>query len=104
MRRSAGWVARRSRCLTAFRSRRRPSRRARTSSDWSASHSEENPMPEINMPKLSDTMEEVTIVEWKKKSGDQGKAGEDVAEVESDKADFDREAESEGDQQDLVGP
>src|SRR5436853_3701064 len=102
MRRSAGWVARRSRCRTAFRSRRRPSRRARTSSDWSASHSEENPMPEINMPKLSDTMEEGTIVEWKKKSGDQVKAGEVVAEVESDKATFDLEAESDGVLQILV--
>ena len=53
-------------------------------------------MPDINMPKLSDTMEEGTIVEWKKKSGDQVKAGEVLAEVESDKATFDLEAESDG--------
>lgn len=53
-------------------------------------------MPDINMPKLSDTMEEGTIVEWKKKDGDQVKAGEVVAEVESDKATFDLEAESDG--------
>src|SRR5437667_12548431 len=59
-------------------------------------------MPEINMPKLSDTMEEGTIVEWKKKSGDQVKAGEVVAEVESDKATFDLEAESDGVLQILV--
>src|SRR5438874_1441497 len=37
-------------------------------------------MPEINMPKLSDTMEEGTIVEWKKKSGDEVKTGEVLAE------------------------
>ncbi len=59
-------------------------------------------MPDINMPKLSDTMEEGTIVEWKKKSGDQVKAGEVLAEVESDKATFDLEAEADGVLQILV--
>jgi pyruvate dehydrogenase E2 component (dihydrolipoyllysine-residue acetyltransferase) len=53
-------------------------------------------MADVNMPKLSDTMEEGTIVEWKKKSGDEVKAGEVLAEVESDKATFDLEAESDG--------
>ena len=53
-------------------------------------------MPDVNMPKLSDTMEEGTIVVWKKKSGDQVKAGEVLAEVESDKATFDLEAETDG--------
>jgi pyruvate dehydrogenase E2 component (dihydrolipoamide acetyltransferase) len=53
-------------------------------------------MPDVNMPKLSDTMEEGTIVEWKKKTGDEVKAGEVIAEVESDKATFDLEAESGG--------
>ncbi len=53
-------------------------------------------MPDVNMPKLSDTMEEGTIVEWKKKSGDQVKTGDVLAEVESDKATFDLEAESDG--------
>ncbi|HXB03434.1 MAG TPA: dihydrolipoamide acetyltransferase family protein [Candidatus Angelobacter sp.] len=48
------------------------------------------------MPKLSDTMEEGTIVEWKKKSGDPVKKGEVIAEVESDKATFDLESESDG--------
>ena len=48
------------------------------------------------MPKLSDTMEEGTIVEWKKKSGDEVKTGDVLAEVESDKATFDLEAESDG--------
>lgn len=48
------------------------------------------------MPKLSDTMEEGTIVEWKKKSGDEVKTGEVLAEVESDKATFDLEAEADG--------
>src|SRR5438270_1270860 len=53
-------------------------------------------MPDINMPKLSDTMEEGTIVEWKKATGDEVKKGEVLAEVESDKATFDLEAEDDG--------
>jgi pyruvate dehydrogenase E2 component (dihydrolipoamide acetyltransferase) len=59
-------------------------------------------MPDINMPKLSDTMEEGTIVEWKRKSGDQVKTGDVLAEVESDKATFDLEADSDGVLQILV--
>src|SRR5437667_3986168 len=59
-------------------------------------------MPDINMPKLSDTMEEGTIVEWKKKSGDEVKTGEVLAEVESDKATFDLEADADGVLQILV--
>src|SRR5256885_12974575 len=59
-------------------------------------------MPDINMPKLSDTMEEGTIVEWKKKSGDQVKTGDVLAEVESDKATFDLEADADGVLQILV--
>ncbi len=53
-------------------------------------------MPDINMPKLSDTMEEGTIVDWKKSSGDEVHKGEVLAEVESDKATFDLEAEDDG--------
>src|ERR1700756_4850905 len=59
-------------------------------------------MSDINMPKLSDTMEEGTIVEWKKKSGDQVKTGDVLAEVESDKATFDLEADADGTLQILV--
>ena len=59
-------------------------------------------MSDINMPKLSDTMEEGTIVEWKKKSGEQVKAGDVLAEVESDKATFDLEADADGTLQILV--
>src|SRR5258708_25351745 len=53
-------------------------------------------MSEVNMPKLSDTMEEGTIVEWKKKSGDPVKKGEVIAEVGPDKATFALESESDG--------
>ena len=48
------------------------------------------------MPKLSDTMEEGTVIEWKKKSGDAVKKGDVLAEVESDKASFELEADAEG--------
>jgi pyruvate dehydrogenase E2 component (dihydrolipoamide acetyltransferase) len=41
---------------------------------------------EISMPRLSDTMEEGTIVKWRVKVGDKVKAGDAVAEVETDKA------------------
>jgi pyruvate dehydrogenase E2 component (dihydrolipoamide acetyltransferase) len=53
-------------------------------------------MAEVNMPKLSDTMEEGTVLEWKKKDGDEVHKGDVLAEVESDKATFDLEAESDG--------
>jgi pyruvate dehydrogenase E2 component (dihydrolipoamide acetyltransferase) len=43
-------------------------------------------MPEIQMPKLSDTMTEGTLIAWKKKKGDQVSAGEVLAEIETDKA------------------
>src|SRR3984893_5058419 len=53
-------------------------------------------MSEVNMPKLSDTMEEGTVLEWKKQDGDQVSKGEVLAEIESDKASFEIEAESDG--------
>jgi pyruvate dehydrogenase E2 component (dihydrolipoamide acetyltransferase) len=53
-------------------------------------------MADVNMPKLSDTMEEGTVVEWKKKSGETVKKGDVIAEVESDKATFDLESEADG--------
>ena len=48
------------------------------------------------MPKLSDTMEEGTVLEWKKDSGTEVKKGEVLAEIESDKASFEIEAEADG--------
>ncbi|MBO0791093.1 MAG: 2-oxo acid dehydrogenase subunit E2 [Ktedonobacteraceae bacterium] len=49
-------------------------------------------MPEINMPRLSDTMQEGTIARWLKQPGDQVKKGDVLAEVETDKATMDIEA------------
>ena len=53
-------------------------------------------MAEVNMPKLSDTMEEGTVLDWKKQDGDQIKKGEVLAEIESDKASFEIEADADG--------
>src|SRR5919109_99109 len=53
-------------------------------------------MPEITMPKLSDTMTEGTLVSWKKKKGDQVSAGEVLAEIESDKATMEWESPEDG--------
>ena len=53
-------------------------------------------MPEIQMPKLSDTMTEGTLVAWKKKKGDQVSAGELLAEIETDKATMEWESPEDG--------
>ena len=50
----------------------------------------------IEMPKLSDTMTEGTLVKWHKKVGDQVEIGDIVAEVETDKATMEMEAFDEG--------
>src|SRR5436305_13411528 len=53
-------------------------------------------MPEIQMPKLSDTMTEGTLVAWKKKKGDHVSAGEVLAEIETDKATMEWESPEDG--------
>ena len=47
---------------------------------------------EITMPQLSDTMSEGTLVKWNKKEGDKIKAGEEIADIETDKATMPMEA------------
>ncbi|MEO6888251.1 MAG: dihydrolipoamide acetyltransferase family protein [Ktedonobacteraceae bacterium] len=49
-------------------------------------------MPEVNMPRLSDTMQEGTIARWLKQPGEQVKKGDILAEIETDKATMDLEA------------
>src|SRR5437660_9341602 len=53
-------------------------------------------MHEIQMPKLSDTMTEGTLVGWKKKKGDHVSAGEVLAEIETDKATMEWESPEDG--------
>lgn len=50
----------------------------------------------IEMPKLSDTMTEGTVVKWLKQVGDQIEIGDVIAEVETDKATMEMEAFDDG--------
>ena len=50
----------------------------------------------IEMPKLSDTMTEGTLVRWLKKEGDKVRTGDVLAEVETDKATMEMAADDEG--------
>jgi pyruvate dehydrogenase E2 component (dihydrolipoamide acetyltransferase) len=53
-------------------------------------------MPEITMPRLSDTMEEGTLARWLKKKGESVEKGEVLAEIETDKATMELEAYDSG--------
>jgi len=50
----------------------------------------------INMPRLSDTMEEGVVAKWLKKVGDKVEEGDILAEIETDKATMEFESFSEG--------
>ncbi|MCU0780629.1 MAG: 2-oxo acid dehydrogenase subunit E2 [Akkermansiaceae bacterium] len=50
----------------------------------------------IDMPKLSDTMTEGTLIKWHKKVGDTVEIGDVLAEIETDKATMEMEAFDEG--------
>jgi pyruvate dehydrogenase E2 component (dihydrolipoamide acetyltransferase) len=50
----------------------------------------------VRMPKMSDTMEEGTLVSWLKNVGDKIKSGDILAEVETDKATMELEAYEDG--------
>ncbi|WP_181308897.1 pyruvate dehydrogenase complex dihydrolipoamide acetyltransferase [Rufibacter sp. XAAS-G3-1] len=50
----------------------------------------------VRMPKMSDTMQEGTIVAWHKKVGDKVKSGDLLAEVETDKATMELESYEDG--------
>ena len=53
-------------------------------------------MPSIAMPRLSDSMEEGTIVRWLVADGTKVAAGQEIAEIETDKATMTFEAEAPG--------
>jgi pyruvate dehydrogenase E2 component (dihydrolipoyllysine-residue acetyltransferase) len=59
---------------------------------------------EIIMPRLSDTMEEGTIVAWHKQPGDKVERGDVLAEIETDKATMDLEAYDAGVLEQIVVP
>ena len=51
---------------------------------------------DVVMPRLSDSMEEGTILAWLKHTGDEVTAGEEIVEIETDKANMAYEAEESG--------
>ena len=53
-------------------------------------------MPEIKLPAMSPTMEEGTLAKWLVKEGDAIKAGDVLAEIETDKATMELEADEPG--------
>jgi pyruvate dehydrogenase E2 component (dihydrolipoyllysine-residue acetyltransferase) len=53
-------------------------------------------MSEVVMPRLSDSMEEGTILRWLKASGDEVQRGEELVEIETDKANMTYEADASG--------
>ena len=53
-------------------------------------------MPDVVMPRLSDSMEEGTILRWLKSDGDEVKRGDELAEIETDKATMAYEADTDG--------
>jgi pyruvate dehydrogenase E1 component beta subunit len=57
---------------------------------------------DVLMPALSPTMEEGTLAKWHVKKGDQVRAGDVIAEIETDKATMEVEAVDEGTVEDLL--
>ena len=53
-------------------------------------------MPDIVMPRLSDSMEEGTILQWLKKLGDDVAVGDELVEIETDKANMAYESDVAG--------
>ena len=53
-------------------------------------------MAEIVMPRLSDSMEEGTVLKWLKQVGDEVAVGDELVEIETDKANMVYEADAAG--------
>src|SRR3954471_7533972 len=51
---------------------------------------------DITMPRLSDSMEEGTILKWRVSEGDEVERGQEIAEIETDKANMMYEADTSG--------
>ena len=53
-------------------------------------------MPDVVMPRLSDSMEEGTVLRWLKEEGDSVRRGDALVEIETDKATMTYEADADG--------
>src|ERR687894_1607333 len=51
---------------------------------------------DITMPRLSDSMEEGTILKWMVSEGDEVEKGQEIAEIETDKANMTYESDTAG--------
>src|SRR3954467_7295855 len=51
---------------------------------------------DVTMPRLSDSMEEGTILKWIVSEGAEGERGQDIVEIETDKANMTYEADTAG--------
>src|SRR5215210_38733 len=51
---------------------------------------------DVTMPRLSDSMEEGTILKWLVSEGDEVSKGQEIVEIETDKANMTYEADTEG--------
>src|SRR5205085_9579044 len=61
-------------------------------------------MANVQMPRLSDSMETGKILRWLKKEGEEVKKGEPLVEIESDKANIEVEAYASGKLSQIVVP
>src|SRR6195952_89604 len=61
-------------------------------------------MPEIVMPRLSDSMEEGTILTWLKQVGDEVAGGDELVEIETDKANMAYESDVAGTLTEILAP
>ena len=59
-------------------------------------------MPDIVMPRLSDSMEEGTVLQWLKKVGDEIAVGDELVEIETDKANMAYESDVAGQLTEIV--
>jgi pyruvate dehydrogenase E2 component (dihydrolipoamide acetyltransferase) len=61
-------------------------------------------MPEIVMPRLSDSMEEGVILKWMKQVGDRVEVGDELVEIETDKANMAYESDIAGTLTEILAP
>ena len=59
-------------------------------------------MADVVMPRLSDSMEEGTVIKWLKSVGDEVAVGDELVEIETDKANMVYEADSAGTLSEIV--
>ena len=89
---------------TSTTSRARPGHQPRSGSRWRSSLRADRRRPadtlrgmaDVAMPRLSDSMEEGTILKWLKSDGDEVEQGEELVEIETDKANMTYEADQAG--------